>query len=141
MAILHTFFDESGKFNDHKVVAFCGFGASPSQIADFDKDWNYQLRRTGMVALHWVKARRNGKALSSKIGPQTPGAPFKPSFGLSGVVPNVEDNGDSMRVDADRSAADTWKFLSSAETAPLKPKEGLNGAPQQILYLIDRVPP
>jgi hypothetical protein len=71
MAILHSFFDESGKFQDHRVVAFCGFGASPSQLLEFDKQWDNQLRRTGMEALHWVKARRYGKALSRKIGPQT----------------------------------------------------------------------
>jgi len=71
MAILHSFFDESGKFQDHRVVAFCGFGASPSQLMEFDKQWENQLRRTGMEALHWVKARRYGKALSRKIGPQT----------------------------------------------------------------------
>jgi hypothetical protein len=71
MSTLHAFFDESGKFQDHDVVAFCGFCASSSQLTDFDKQWNNQLRRTGMNALHWVKARRNGKPLSSKIGRQT----------------------------------------------------------------------
>src|SRR5258708_30561338 len=71
MGILHSFFDESGKFQDHHVVAFCGFGASESQLRDFDKHWKNQLRRCGMDCLHWVKARRNGKALGSNIGPQT----------------------------------------------------------------------
>lgn len=71
MAVIHSFFDESGKFHDQKWVAFRGFVASQSQLQEFDKQWNYQLRRTGMDALHWVDARRNGKALSSKIGPQS----------------------------------------------------------------------
>lgn len=71
MGILHSFFDESGKFKDHQVVAFCGFGATRAQLKDFDEQWEKQLRRTGMNALHWVKARRYGKALSRKIGPQT----------------------------------------------------------------------
>jgi hypothetical protein len=71
MGILHSFFDESGKFQDHEVVASCGFGASESQLRDFDKQWDNQLRRIGMDALHWVKARRNGKTLGSNIGPQT----------------------------------------------------------------------
>jgi hypothetical protein len=70
MAVIHSFFDESGKFQDHKVVAFCGFVASPSQLVDFDKQWNNQLRRTGMTALHWVDARRSGKVLGSKVGRQ-----------------------------------------------------------------------
>jgi Protein of unknown function (DUF3800) len=71
MTVLHSFFDESGKFKDHRVVAFCGFGASPTQLKDFDAQWENQLRRTGMDALHWVDARRYGKPLSKKIGPQT----------------------------------------------------------------------
>jgi hypothetical protein len=70
MAILHSFFDESGKFQDHQVVAFCGFGASESQLKDFDKQWNNQLRRCGTVALHWVDARRCGKPLGNNIGSQ-----------------------------------------------------------------------
>ena len=71
MGILHSFFDESGKFHDQAMVAFCGFGASESQLADFGKQWNNQLRRCGMNALHWVKARRYGKALGENIGPQS----------------------------------------------------------------------
>jgi hypothetical protein len=71
MGILHSFFDESGKFQDHQIVAFCGFGASPSQLKDFDAQWENQLRRTGLEVLHWVKARRYGKRLSPKIGEQS----------------------------------------------------------------------
>ena len=71
MAILHSFFDESGKFHDHQLVAFCGFGASESQLKEFDRQWNNQLRRCGMGALHWAKARRCGKALGSNIGTQS----------------------------------------------------------------------
>jgi len=70
MGVHHSFFDESGKFQDHQVVAFCGFGASDSQLVEFDKQWKNQLRRCGMDALHWVKARRSGKALGDNIGPQ-----------------------------------------------------------------------
>lgn len=72
MAVLQSFFDESGKFQDHQVVTFCGFGASDSQLRDFNKHWENQLRRCGMDALHWVKARRCGKALGDNIGPQSP---------------------------------------------------------------------
>lgn len=71
VGILHSFFDESGKFHDHEMVAFCGFGASESQLVDFGKQWNNQLRRCGMDALHWVKARRNGKELGRNIGAQS----------------------------------------------------------------------
>ena len=71
MGILHSFFDESGKFQDHHVVAFCGFGASETQLKDFDKQWENQLRRCGMNSLHWVNARRCGKPLGRNIGPQS----------------------------------------------------------------------
>lgn len=71
VGILHSFFDESGKFQDHEVVALCGFGASELQLRDFDKQWKSQLRRCGMDSLHWVKARRNGKPLGKNVGPQT----------------------------------------------------------------------
>jgi hypothetical protein len=71
MDILHAFFDESGKFKDHRIVAFCGFGASESQLKDFNKQWKNQLRRCGMETLHWVKARRNGKPLGNNIGIQS----------------------------------------------------------------------
>lgn len=77
MSIFHTFFDESGKFKDHKVVAFCGFGASPSQLKEFDAQWGNQLRRIGMDALHWVDARRCGKPLGRSIGEQTLGERIK----------------------------------------------------------------
>ena len=71
MGILHSFFDESGKFQDHQVVAFCGFGASDTQLKEFDKQWENQLRRCGMDALHWVDARRCGKRLGKNIGSQS----------------------------------------------------------------------
>jgi hypothetical protein len=71
MGILHSFFGESGKFQDHQVVAFCGFGASDTQLKEFDKQWENQLRRCGMDALHWVTARRCGKALGDNIGSQS----------------------------------------------------------------------
>src|SRR5438067_12422000 len=71
MVVIHSFFDESGKFHDQKWVSFCGFAASDSQLKDFDKHWEDQLRRTGLDGLHWVKARRHNQPLSHKIGAQT----------------------------------------------------------------------
>jgi hypothetical protein len=70
MAIFQSFFDESGKFQDQQIVAFCGFGASEPQLKEFNKQWENQLRRCGVDALHWVKARRGGKALGDNVGPQ-----------------------------------------------------------------------
>lgn len=71
MGIFHTFFDESGKFKDHKLISFCGFGSKARTLKDFDDDWEYQLRRTGMDALHMVDACRINKPLGRLIGPQS----------------------------------------------------------------------
>jgi hypothetical protein len=71
MGIFQTFFDESGKFGDHKVISLCGFGSKPSALKKFDEDWESQLRRTGMTALHMVDACRINKRLSPSIGAQT----------------------------------------------------------------------
>jgi len=71
MGIFHTFFDESGKFKDHKIISFCGFGSKAGTLKDFDGDWEYQLRRTGMDALHMVDACRINKPLGRLIGAQS----------------------------------------------------------------------
>ncbi len=71
MGIFQTFFDESGKFKDHKIISFCGFGAKAGNLKDFDSAWEYQLRRTGMNALHMVDACRINKRLGRLIGAQS----------------------------------------------------------------------
>ncbi|MFZ0283620.1 MAG: hypothetical protein WAL32_00175 [Terriglobales bacterium] len=75
MGILHSFFDESGKFQDHRIVAFCGLGASPSQLKDFDAQWFYKTpydyyeffkyltRPRGSSSLKWKVAIKNKRAL------------------------------------------------------------------------------
>jgi hypothetical protein len=45
MASLYAYFDESGKFKDHKIVSFCGFVADFQQSEAFAGDWRYLLRR------------------------------------------------------------------------------------------------
>ena len=68
MAILNTYFDESGKQNDHPVVTFTGVCASQSRISAFDDAWGMLLRQYGLKSLHMAKASR----LKEGSGPLMP---------------------------------------------------------------------
>ena len=65
MAALFAYFDESGKFKDHKIVSFCGFVADFQQSESFAGDWRYLLRRNGLKSLHTTRDLNSPK-LSSK---------------------------------------------------------------------------
>lgn len=64
MAILHGFFDESGKQSDHPVVAFAGVCATQPQLERFNEEWNKLLRYYGMPSFHMNVLSR----LSRKVG-------------------------------------------------------------------------
>lgn len=68
MAILHAYFDESGKQNDHPAVTFTGVCVSDSRLSAFDDAWNTLLRQYGIKALHMAKASR----LKEMNGPKMP---------------------------------------------------------------------
>jgi len=67
MAILHAYFDESGKKDDHPVVTFTGVCLSQSRLQGFDDAWNELLRRYGLNSLHMAKASRLKEANGSKM--------------------------------------------------------------------------
>ncbi len=71
MVILNSFFDESGKFKDHKVVSFCGVCATPSKLHIFDEEWRELLRRFDLPYLTMKRALANHRALSPKIPKQS----------------------------------------------------------------------
>jgi hypothetical protein len=58
MAMLHAYFDESGKQGDHPLIAFCGVCAPYTKIEKFEGEWNGLLRRYGLQDFHMVKASR-----------------------------------------------------------------------------------
>ena len=68
MAILHAYFDESGKQSDHPTVTFTGVCVSDSRLSDFDDAWNALLGQYGIKALHMAKASR----LKENNGPKMP---------------------------------------------------------------------
>src|ERR1700730_4447240 len=68
LAILHAYFDESGKQNDHPAVTFTGVCVSDSRLSAFDDAWNTLLRQYGIKALHMAKASR----LKEMNGPKMP---------------------------------------------------------------------
>lgn len=73
MAIFTSYWDESGKFQDQKVVSFCGLCLSPAKLEKFEDDWRELLRRN---ELPWLKASDALKAhreLSPIIPVQTVG--------------------------------------------------------------------
>jgi uncharacterized protein DUF3800 len=59
MAIIHAFFDESGKHKDHPVVTFCGVCAPQSKLQQFDDAWNGLLRHYGLSSLHMAQDLQN----------------------------------------------------------------------------------
>jgi hypothetical protein len=52
MAFLVAFFDESGKWKDHKVISFCGLAADNDHWETFHSEWTYALRHNGIKKLH-----------------------------------------------------------------------------------------
>jgi len=68
MAIIHAYFDESGKMGDHPVVTFTGVCANQSRLKTFDDAWNTLLRQYGLKSLHMYKASQ----LNKIVGPRMP---------------------------------------------------------------------
>jgi hypothetical protein len=58
LAILHAYFDESGKQSDHPAVTFTGVCVSEFRLSAFDDAWKALLRQYGIKALHMAKASR-----------------------------------------------------------------------------------
>lgn len=61
-----TFFDESGKFRDHKVVAFGGVAAYNEFFIPFADEWSRLLFRNGIDALRVARAFKHHVPLGSK---------------------------------------------------------------------------
>lgn len=55
------YFDESGKFADHSIVAFCGLMNTVERWETFKPEWRYCLRHHGITSLHMSKGALNFK--------------------------------------------------------------------------------
>ena len=69
--VIYAYFDESGKFQRHDVVAFGGICSDLQQLEKFDKLWRRELRKAKITAFKMNAALRNDVALSPAIPAQT----------------------------------------------------------------------
>lgn len=67
MAILSIYCDESGKFNDKKVISFCGLSATRATFDKFETRWQELLKRHGIAVLKASEAFNPARPLSSAI--------------------------------------------------------------------------
>jgi hypothetical protein len=105
MAILNSFFDESGKFKDHKVVSFCGVCAAPSRLKTFEEEWNVILRRTGLASLTMKRALEYHRRLSPSIPKQTPAERIEVLKQFSSCIRNHLELGVAIAIDVPGYAA------------------------------------
>jgi uncharacterized protein DUF3800 len=66
-----SFFDESGKFKDHKVISFGGVAAYNENFIDFANEWGRLLFRNGLQALNAknvLNARRPLSRKNTRVG-------------------------------------------------------------------------
>jgi hypothetical protein len=56
MAIIHYYFDESGKMHDTPAISFAGVCVSQSGLQKFDEEWTKLLRHYGLKSLHMKEA-------------------------------------------------------------------------------------
>lgn len=62
MGVIHSFWDESGKFKDHKIVSMCGVCAPEDKFQEFDRKWKELLRRYEIPWLSMKEATRTRRA-------------------------------------------------------------------------------
>jgi hypothetical protein len=72
MTFFRSYFDESGKFKDHRVVSFCGVLASPDSRIAFNEAWDALLRKNQLSAFHTSNALRASRSLSPVIRSESP---------------------------------------------------------------------
>jgi hypothetical protein len=70
--LVNSFFDESGKFNDHRVVSFCGVCLTPHALKMFDEKWESLLRVSELPFLTMKRALEAHRQLSAVIPKQEP---------------------------------------------------------------------
>ena len=66
MLTLMAYFDESGKFADHSVVAFGGVIGEASHMKPFFEEWHKCLFQSGLSVLTMKEALRHDRPLSKK---------------------------------------------------------------------------
>lgn len=67
MTFFRSYFDESGKFKDHRVISFCGVVASHESLDCFNKAWDGLLRKNQLESFHTKHALQCGRNFSHVI--------------------------------------------------------------------------
>jgi hypothetical protein len=67
MVSIYSYFDESGKFQDHSAVSFGGVCGSIGQVGAFEKKWQALLTSYGMDSLSMKRALRHQIPLGRRI--------------------------------------------------------------------------
>ncbi len=71
MAILSSYWDESGKFKDHRTISFCGLCVTSAKLEKFQEEWRELLQRNGLSYLKVSDAFNAKYRLSPIIPAQT----------------------------------------------------------------------
>jgi hypothetical protein len=66
MTLIRAYCDESGKFKDHSVIAFCSVAATGYQSNTFQTEWHKLLRKHGLTHLTMKHALNHNRELSGK---------------------------------------------------------------------------
>jgi hypothetical protein len=71
MAVLYSFFDESGKFKTKDVIAVGSICADLHSMTAFDRIWRRELRRVALPCIKMSDAIRYNTALSERVPAQS----------------------------------------------------------------------
>src|SRR5258708_40027158 len=99
MAFFRSFFDESGKFKDHRVISFCGVVASPESYKSFNDAWDALLRTNMLTAFHTIHALKANRSLSPVIRSESPAERCESLKPFVDCILNNLDLGVSVTVD------------------------------------------
>lgn len=124
MTELVACFDESGKFQDHEVVSFCGFVDTKQAFSEFERNWRYWLRKRGLDYLHFKEVDRYIEPLS----------PREPALGLkarhNAIAPFVRTLRYKLRL-----AVGISIDVAGFGKAPPKIREGLGSDPHYLAFV------
>ena len=67
MAMLHGYFDESGKSHEHDIVAFSGFVSTWESWEQMGEEWRRLLRQFNLPSLHFTEHRRQTSLMKKFI--------------------------------------------------------------------------
>jgi hypothetical protein len=63
----HVFCDESGKFQNDPLIAFCAVSATGNRLKSFDEEWGAILRSYELDSLHMKRASRLDESLGYRL--------------------------------------------------------------------------